>query len=86
VEGGGRWGGGGGGILSNSIIAIPFTIYIATCMLCKNNNGYVKMEDTSTVRVGLACQIGPGDLVMSGPQYRSFGKNLKAQPQRSFEM
>jgi len=32
-------------------------------------------------RVGLACQIGPGDLVMGGPHYRAFGQNPKAQPQ-----
>jgi len=35
-------------------------------------------------RVGLGCQIGPGDLVMSGPHYRAFDQmtqNPEAQPQ-----
>jgi len=32
-------------------------------------------------RVGLAWQISPGDLVMSGSHYRAFGQKPEAQPQ-----
>jgi len=39
-----------------------------------------KQQTAIRCRVGLACQIGPGDLVMSGPHYRAFGQISNAQP------
>jgi len=40
--------------------------------------------DVYDISVGLGCQIGLGDLVMSGQRYRVFGQDPEPQPQTFF--